>query len=291
MFSGFNFSKSRALLFTLLLAMTLLVYSGLSFAQLPSNPDEGSFGASLNQLPSGSAWGANLAVPYTISENVKGYFATAAQGGSEIRGRYHAEIEYDLGIVDATLYSDGGYRGQTFSGLGYTVDLGMTVDVVDDERLDVEIGIFGRSGGAFAKPNAFDTLSFSGYGEDELDRFRDANGRTLAELNPAPTGLGIQNKNSLNLLFLTSFQLPYNIDMGVRFMPELLASGADEADNEAVDQLLLNFSTSYEVLSFASLEMAIDVGFQRYRESGTIENALAGLATLKIPFNKLFDLI
>ena len=291
MFSGFSFQKARALLFTLLLAMMVILWSGIAFAQLPSNPDEGSLGASINQLPSGRAWGMNLAVPYEINENLKGYFATAAQGGIEIRGRYHAEIEYDVGIVDATFYSDGGYRGQTFSGLGYTIDLGTTIDVVDDERVDVEIGIFGRSGGAFAKPNAFDTLSFGGYGEDELEGFRDANGRSLAEINPAPTGLGIQNKNSLNFLFLTSFQLPYDIDLGLRFMPELVASGADEADNEAVDQLLLNFSTSYEVLDIVSLGIAFDVGFQRYRESGIIENGFAGLATIKIPFSKLIDLL
>ena len=275
----------------LMVAMLLMVFAHITDAQLPSNPDESTFGLSINQLPSGSSWGLNLALPYQITENLKGYCATAAQGGVEIRGRYHAEIEYDVGIVDMTFYSDGGYRGQTFRGLGYTTDVGVTVDVVDDERLDIEIGIFGRSGGAFAKPNAHDDLAFRGYAEDELEGFRNAKGKTLAETNPAPTGLGIQNKHSLNLLFLTSFQLPYDIDLGVRFMPELFASAAAENENEPVDQLLLNFSTSYDLSDRVSLGVVFDVGFQRYRDSGTIENDVAGIASINLSFKRLFGLI
>ena len=272
----------------ILVCLLALAMVQTTYAQLPTNPDESQFGLSINQLPSGRSWGMNLALPYRINEKIRGYFATAAQGGIEIRGRYHAEIEYDVGSVDATFYSDGGYRGQTFDGLGYTTDVGVTVDVVDDERLDVEFGIFGRSGGAFAKRNAHDDLAFRGYSEDELEGFVNAEGKTLAQTNPAPTGLGIQNKNSLNLLVLASCQLPYDIDLGVRFMPELLGS---VEGIEAVDQLLLNFSSSYDFSDMISLGISVDVGFQRYRESRTIENDVAGLAAINLSFNRLFDLL
>ena len=55
MFLGFSFSKSRALLFTLLLAMMVILWSGSAFAQLADldllEDDDRSFGLSVTRAP------------------------------------------------------------------------------------------------------------------------------------------------------------------------------------------------------------------------------------------------
>ena len=55
MFSGFNFEKSRTYLFTLLLAICVMLWSGVSFAQLADldllEDDDRSFGLSVTRAP------------------------------------------------------------------------------------------------------------------------------------------------------------------------------------------------------------------------------------------------
>lgn len=258
-------------IFAAIIVAMLIIFSSLAFAQLPSNPDETSLSIAVNKIVDTTGWGGSFAVPYTLNDNVSGYFATAAQGGDLIRGRYHAEVSYKIGVLDTTLYTDGTYKGPEVANLGRQADLGVTIGLPTLFSGDVEVGIFGRSGGAFAKPNAFDDLSAKGYDEAVLETYDG-----LADLNPAPTGLSLGDRNSVNLLVAIQKHFG-DVGASLKLMPELVGSTDD-----AVDQAILNLHTNYQLSEKVSLGVVFELGGQRFRESGDIETETAGSLTLNL---------
>ena len=266
------FQKTRLWFWAATIVALVLFCGALAHAQLPSNPDETSVSIAINKIVDTTGWGGSLAVPYQLNDKVSGYFATAAQGGDLIRGRYHAEVSYAFGGIDATLYTDGTYKGPDVANLGRQADLGVTIGT-NRTGGDVEIGIFGRNGGAFAKPNAFDDLSAKGYDEAVLETIDG-----LATLNPAPTGLSFGDRNSVNLLVSLEKNVG-DIGASLRLMPELVGSTDD-----AVDQAILNLHADYRLSEKVSLGVGVDIGCQRFRESGEIEQEVAGLLTLNLAF-------
>ncbi|RKU21045.1 hypothetical protein C6499_22765 [Candidatus Poribacteria bacterium] len=266
------FQKTRLWFWAATIVALVLLIGALAHAQLPSNPDETSVSIAINKIVDTTGWGGSFAVPYKLNDNVSGYFATAAQGGDLIRGRYHAEVSYAFGALDVTLYTDGTYKGPDVANLGRQADLGVTIGT-NRPGGDVEIGIFGRNGGAFAKPNAFDDLSAKGYDEAVLETIDG-----LTTLNPAPTGLSFGDRNSVNLLVSLQKNVG-DIGASLKLMPELVGSTDD-----AVDQAILNLHTDYRLSEKVSLGVGVDIGCQRFRGSGDIEQEVAGLLTLNLAF-------
>ena len=267
----------------MILAMVML-YTSLAVAQLPTEVDEASVSLTVNQLPGAPlGLGGGGALPFG-NEQVSGFAATAFQSnGTVIRGRYHAEVGGEMSLFRVILYTDGTFKGASVSELGRQADLGVSFEVqgVGGEVFDVSGGIFGRSGGAFAKPNAFDTLAAQGYDENALEGYADADGGGLASLNPAPAGLSFGDRNSVNLLIQADVNLPNGIGGSLRFMPELAGSGED---SEAVDQLIANLNTSYELGTHVNLQIGVDIGAQRFRESGDVEKEASVLAAVSLTF-------
>lgn len=253
-------------------------------ASLPTDVDENQIGITLNQLPASQlGWGGMAAFPLDF---VNGYFATLAQSnGDVIRGRYHAEVTRDWGL-EWTLYTDGTFKGNSLSELGRQADLGVTTSGTLSflADADIAIGIFGRSGGVFAKPNAFDTLSGMGYDENALEGYTNEDGGDLAGLNPAATGLSFRNRNSINVIGQFAYVHSSGIGIVAKFMPELVGSSDNVEDDEPVDQLIVSLTGSYELSDAINAQWGVDFGYQRFRDSKIVEDERSALVTISYSF-------
>lgn len=265
-----------------ILFVTLLLFSTSIYAQLPSSVDEGSIGIGLNQLPGAPiSWNINAAVPYG-KESVGGFAAALVQNnGTVTRGRFHAELGKNFGDIRAEIYADGTFINQG-DGFGRDVQTGANA-VVDTGYLEIKIGLAGKSGGAMAQPNLFDLASANGYDENYLEKVTHEDGKTLSQINPARTGLSFQNRNSIVLRVGTEFDLPYGISAEASAMPELHGVSSD-VDSEPLDQLIVTLNKSYAVSRSFSVNAGADVAFQRFRESGTTESAVAGRVSANFLF-------
>ena len=68
--------------------------------------------------------------------------------------------------------------------------------------------------------------------------------------------------------------------VAIKVMPEL----ANNSDAEATDQAILTYHTSYDLAEKISLDLGVDLGIQRFRESGDIERELATILGLSLSF-------
>lgn len=256
--------------FILIILMALALLYGTAHA-------DRSIGFNYTRIIDDTGWGGNINLPITLDADTHVDIHGNAQGSDLIRARVHASITRDMGAFDISLYSDSVVKGASVASLGRQTDIGATVGVKTLSALGIQIGIFGRNGGAFASRNAYDDLLSQGYGEADLEAIDG-----LASLNPAPTGLSFQDKNSVNLLILGKTQLPLGVDLKFRVMPELLTIGTSEG--EPVDQAILTFTTKRAVTEKIDLVLSADVGLQRFRESGTVETETSGGVSVQVPF-------
>ena len=265
---------------TILCVLVMLFAMNSSVFGLPTEVDKESVSININQFPgSPLGLGGQLAAPYNI-EQVSGFVASSLQSnGSIIRGKYHGEAGFDFSKTRILLYLNGTTKGYSLTELGTQTDIGVNFEWqgVGSEMIDISGGIFGRDGGAFGKANAFDQLSELRYDENELETFLDADGRMLSELNPAATGLTFRNRKSVKLRLQGDINTASNIGINVALMPELFGS-----DEEAADQLIGSFHTDYQLGQHTSLDFVIDIGFQRFRESGNVESEASLFVGIKI---------
>lgn len=283
----YYYEKKRNLAFitiaTLFIIVVALVCINQANAQLPSSVDKTSIGVGLNQLPgAATAWSANAAVPFGNDE-LGGFAAGLMQSnGTVIRGRFHAEIGKTIGKIRVELYTDGTVKGYSFGELGRDIQSGAN-GVVPVGNVEVKLGLAGKSGGAFAKPNAFDDLAAIAYDENYLEGFTHEDGSTLADTNPAPTGLSFQNRNSLVLRGAVELDLPAGISGQFVVMPEL-HGGSEDEDSEPVDQLIATLNKNYALSDKISIQAGADLAFQRFRDSGVVENAIATRISANLTF-------
>lgn len=264
------YQKTRNWLWAAIVVAFMAIYGTLAYAQLPSEVNETSLALTFNEIAGTRGWGALGAVPFK-----NGHVAAIAQGGGTvIRGKYHAEINFPLWGLHVKPFVDGTFKGPTVRDLGQQTDVGFAMEwpfAYKRVKVPIAIGIFGRSAGPFGPPNARDALENLGYDPNTLD------GRDLETLKPPPSGLSFKAGNSVNLLLSTEVHLPYAISVGVRVMPELAGGG-----EPPVHQLIITPSTRFEFRENIHLDVGADVGVQTY--DGEIETELATLVAVKLSF-------
>lgn len=277
MYDKQHFNRTR-LVFLLLTGLIFALGLAVVANALPTEVEQAEVSVNLNQLPGAPMGiGGGAAIPIG-----NGFVATEFQSnGSIIRGRGYAEYAIDLGGIHLVPYLNSAYRGFKVSELGIQNDVGLNLEFrgLGGEAFDVSGGVFGRSGGAFAKPNLFDLGAGNGYDEGALETFTNPDGKTLAGLNPAPTGLSFGDKSSVNLLLQADGNIK-GFGVSFKLMPELFSN----TDDEATDQMIINVSSSYSLGKRLSLVLNNDFGFQRFRDSGDIEREWSGRASINMRF-------
>lgn len=270
-------------LIVLLLAFGFIVCE--SIAQLPTDVDETYVSFNYDKIITDTGWAGGFGFPVKLSDNIAGYGAGILQASDIIRGRYHAELTYTgLSLVDLTFYADGTVRGPELNALGNNSDFGVNFNTPDIKRenseIDIGFGIFGRSGGAFAKANALDDLVGLAYAEGDLEGYTNAEGKGLADLNPAPTGLSFHDRKSLNGLGYIRYN--HNSGLGVNF--KLLPEIVNDDGSEAIDQGILAVTYSVDLNQRFNLQGGVEYGIQRYRDSGNTEteSAVSAAIVLKL---------
>ena len=222
-------------------------------------------GISANKVIDQTSIGLTAKTEQGLGENTQFEFDTQAQyANTLIRGKYHAEIilyEY------LKLYQNGDYRGTLGQKIGTQSDLGIAIHLPVLAKSGLGIGIFGRSGGEFAKPTLADIAEQNGIDSDKIDPMS-------ATLTAEPTGLNIRPGQSINLLLYTDFEYK-GIDIGLKFMPQL--TGEDKAH-----QLVASTQTAFNLGSGFKLLLGGDVRLQQYQEN--IQYETSGTSTITLEF-------
>ena len=255
------FQKTQKCWLWCAMLLALVMFSG-SFADA-----DRSIGLSVNQIGSDVSWGASADIPFEMGAANCDFDATV-QGGGQILGKSVLEVSLPVGGFDAGIFTKMNVRGYSVSDLGRSTDIGAKFSRTFGD-VQVSIGIFGRNGGVFGPPNALKTLEDAGYDVSVLG------GLGLADMNPAPTGLSIKAGNSVNALIEAKFDLSF-ADVRVQGMPEL------SGDENAVHQLIMTLSSSWELGTHLELTGTLDVGFQTF--DGELEREIANLWTLDYDF-------
>lgn len=253
----------------------LLFTVALANAQLPTTVDEPSIAGTYNQIAGVSGWGLLGAVPFEAG-NFHGHATAVAQNSSTLlRTKYHAEVGTNLSNWDFNIYTNGLIKKYTGSEAGRVSGLGFAVEAPEQQlgtfNVTAGLGIEGQNGGQIGAPNAGDTLEALGYDPEVLDE------KGLYSLNPAPTGLTLQQGNAFKAVIYAELAHPSGLSIALKGLPEI--TGESE---HPVHQLIISGNTSIEVGEQVSLEVGADIGLQTYDE--TIERELATLVAVKLSF-------
>ena len=230
--------------FVILLTFAALLCCQSAFA-------EGNIGFNYSQIIDDTAWG--VIGDYEISHDA-GAFDFEVEGqlqsGAIYNGNVDTAITFDVSAVGIRLFSNNKLKGYTLDGLGRTNDVGAAL-VIPTGDLEIAVGIFGRNGNPFGKPNAKDDLVPLGYDEDTLLSLG------LNTVHPAPKGLTIEGGNSLNASIETEF------DTG-RFEVELKGLLEIAGEGEKVHQLLTNIATDGDLAIGLNWQAAVNIALQKY---------------------------
>ena len=240
----------------LLICVALLFCGTLLFSQ--SAFAEGNIGFNYSQIIDDTSWGVigdyeHDAGPFDFE--VEGQL----QSGAIYNGTVDTAITFDVSSVGIRLFSNNKLKGYTLDGLGRTNDVGAAL-VIPTGDLEIAVGVFGRNGNPFGKPNAKDDLVPLGYNEDTLLSLG------LDILHPAPKGLTIEGGNSLNASVETEF------DAG-RFEIELKGLLEIAGEGEKVHQFLTNIATDGDLAIGLNWQAAVNIALQKYGETLEWESA------------------
>ena len=172
------------------------------------------------------------------------------QSGAIYNGNVETAITFDVSAVGIRLFSNNKLKGYTVDTLGRTNDVGAAL-VIPTGNLEIAVGIFGRNGNPFGKPNAKDDLVPLGYDEDTLLSLG------LDTVHPAPKGLTIEGGNSLNASVETE------LDAG-RFEVELKGLLEIAGEGQKVHQLLTNIATDGDLPIGLNWQAAVNIALQKY---------------------------
>ena len=256
--------------------IAVLILMGPPLMTSQAEVDETSIGVIFNEVAGVRSGGLSAAAPYNLGV-VDGHATVSAQfGGGIIRGKYHAEINKDIGAFGLKVYTDGLFKGYSTRDLGRQSDVGLAIEFpefpeIGTVGLVAGAGVFGSNAGPFGPPNAGDTLEALGYDAQKLEDLE------LYGFTPSPTGLSFKAGNSLNLLAYLTLSHPSGASLSIRVMPEL----AGESD-DSIHQLIISPSTSIEVRDNVNIQISADIGFQTVGD--VIEKELATLAQVNFTF-------
>lgn len=244
-------------------------------AQLPTTVDEPSIAGTYNQIAGVSGWGLLGAVPFETG-NFHGHATAVAQNSSTLlRTKYHAEVGTSLSNWDFNIYTNGLIKKYTGAEAGRVSGLGFAVEAPEQKigtfNVTAGLGIEGQNGGQIGAPNAGDTLESLGYDPEALEE------KGLYSLNPAPTGLTLQQGNAFKGVIYAELAHPSGLSIALKGLPEI--TGESE---HPVHQLIISGNTSFELGEQVSLEIGADIGLQTYEE--TVERELATLVAVKLSF-------
>ena len=261
-----------------LIFVCLLLFSVLTVqAQLPSTVDEASIAATYNHITGVSGWGVLGAVPFeTGNGKIKGHASAVAQKSDTLlRIKYHAEIGTSVSNWDFMLYTNRLIKKYTGAEAGSVSGLGLAIEVPEQQigifHVTAGLGIEGQNGGKIGAPTAGDTLEALGYDPEVLEE------KGLYSLNPAPTGLTLQQGNAFKGVVYAELAHPSGLSITLKGLPEIVGN-----TEHATHQLIISGNTSIEVGEQVSLEIGADIGLQTYKE--TIERELATLVAVKLSF-------
>ena len=259
-----------------LIFVCLLLFSVFTVqAQLPSTVDEAGIAVTYNHITGVSGWGVLGAVPFE-SGGIKGHASAVAQKSDTLlRTKYHAEIGTRVSSWDFTFYTNGLIKRYTGAEAGRVSGIGLAIEVPEQQigpfHVTAGLGIEGQNGGQIGAPTAGDTLEALGYDPEVLED------KGLYSLNPAPTGLTLQQGNAFKGLIYAELAHLSGVSITLKGLPEI--AGTTE---HATHQLIISGNTSIEVGEQVSLEIGADIGLQTYKE--TIERELATLVAVKLSF-------
>ena len=253
----------------------LLFTAVIANAQLPTTVDEPSIAGTYNQVAGESGWGLLGAVPFKAG-NIHGHATAVAQNSSTLlRTKYHAEVGTSLSNWDFNVYTNGLIKKYTGAEAGRVSGLGFAIEAPEKQiggfNVTAGLGIEGQNGGQIGAPNAGDTLEALGYDPEVLDA------KGLYSVNPAPTGLTLQQGNAFKGVVYAELAHPSGLSIALKGLPEI--TGESE---HPVHQLIISGNTSFELGEQVSLEIGADIGLQTYQE--TIERELATLVAVKLSF-------
>ena len=271
-----SFKKTQKPLFWVATIFAIVLFCGaIAHAQLPTTVDESSVAFTYNDIAGQRGWGVLGATPYEIGA-LKGYLAGIAQkGGTLLRSKYHAEIGTSFHNWDFNVYTNGLVKQYQDSEAGRVSGIGLAIEAPEQQigvfHVTGGLGVEGQNAGQIGAPNAGDTLEALGYDTETLESLG------LYSLNPAPTGLTIQQGNALKALLYAEISHPSGIVVSLKGLPEI--SGQSESP---VHQLVVSGSTSFELGENISIELGADLGLQTFE--GDLETELATLAAVKLSF-------
>ena len=267
--------RTRLVLWGIGIVSLFLLSVVLSHAQLPSTVDEPSIAGTYNQIAGVSGWGLLGAVPFEAGR-FHGHASAVAQSSSTLlRSKGHAEIGTSLSNWDFYLYTNWLIKKYTGAEPGRVSGLGFAVEAPKQKigvfNVTAGLGIEGQNGGQIGAPNAGDTLESFGYDPEVLEE------KDLYRLNPAPTGLTLQQGNTFKGVIYAELAHPSGLSITLKGLPEI--TGESE---HPIHQLIISGNTSFELGEQVSLEVGADIGLQTYQE--TIERELATLVAVKLSF-------
>ena len=219
---------------------------------------EGNIAVNYSQIIDDTAWGV-----IGDYEHDTGPFDFEVEGqlqsGAIYNGTVETAITFDVSAVGIRLFSNNKLKGYTVDTLGRTNDVGAAL-VIPTGDLEIAVGVFGRNGNPFGKPNAKDDLVPLGYDEDTLLSLG------LDTLHPAPKGLTIEGGNSINASIETEFDVN-------RFEVELRGLLEIAGEGEKTHQLLTNIATDGNLAIGLNWQAAVNIALQKYGEHYEWESA------------------
>ena len=216
-------------------------------------------GFTYSQIIDDRSLGATGDYETQLADRVKFEADAQLQAGDIYNATLNTNFIFDIAAIDLKLLIANKVKGYSLDTLGRSQSLGLALTVPID-NLNVDIGIGGASASPFSVPNAYDTLTGAGFAESDIE------GKGLAALTPAPTGIPFRNGNALNAFLSTGFNKGiFDIDM--KGTVELLGEG-DKMHQ--VNTILKTSGTLYGAL----ITTALEVGLASYREKIHYETAV-----------------
>ena len=246
---------------SMFLAATFFVVAfGLVSAKLAcADVDEGMLSISAQTLAGESGWGGDVAIPLNYKTMI-GHITSSAQGGDGIiKGNLHAEIGRSFNGWDVVLFNDTLGLGYGWGVMGYDTAFGISGEAPEQDVGNFHItggfGIFGRGGGPWATPTAWDVLEQNNFAPNTLDQFPG-----LREITPARTALSIKGDSSVNLRIYTEIkEKRTGATLTFAGLPEIGGAG----DNP-VHKGLLKFKISKQLTESFGITAAVDITAQTW---------------------------
>ena len=237
--------------FVILITFMALIFSQSAFAK-------GNIGFNYSQIIDDTSWGVigdyeHDAGPFDFE--VEGQI----QSGAIYNGKVDTAITFDVSSVGIRLFSNNKLKGYTVDTLGRTNDVGAAL-VIPTGNLEIAVGVFGRNGNPFGKPNAKDDLLPLGYNEDTLLSLG------LDTLHPAPKGLTIEGGNSINVSAETELEAGH-------FEIELQGLFEVAGEGQKVHQLRTNLATDGDLPIGLNWQASVDFVLQKYGNTFEYESA------------------